>query len=216
MIVEPEKIQSVTVSIVSLSICHEVMGLYAMILIFWMVSFKPALLLSSFTFIKRLFSSSLLSAIRMVSSIYLRLMIFTLAILIPTWDWSSLAFHMLYSAYKLNKQGDNTQLWHTSFWVLNQFVVPFPVLTLLLDLHRFLPRQVRWSGILISLRIFCSLLWSTQPKYFMGPLLCVLCNIRYISVNGISSFIFQNVTLYLGSFLFILVEIFVFKSFSYL
>ena len=54
----------------------------AMILVFWMLSFKPPFSLSSFTFIKRLFSSSLLSAIRVVSSAYLRWLIFLLAILI--------------------------------------------------------------------------------------------------------------------------------------
>ena len=64
------KIKSFTVAIVSLSICHEVMGLGAMILVFRMLSFKTAFSLSSFTFIKRLFSSSLLSAIRVVSSAY--------------------------------------------------------------------------------------------------------------------------------------------------
>ena len=58
-------------------------GTRAMILVFWMLSIKPIFSLSSFTFIKRLFSSSLLSAIRMVSSTYLRLLIFLLAILIP-------------------------------------------------------------------------------------------------------------------------------------
>ena len=51
--------------------CHEMMGPDAMILVFWMLSFKPAFSLSSFTFIKRLFSSSLLSAIRVLSSAYL-------------------------------------------------------------------------------------------------------------------------------------------------
>ena len=61
VILEP-KIKSVTVSIVSPSICHEVMGPDAMILVFWMVSFKPGFSPSSFTFIKRLFSSSSLSA----------------------------------------------------------------------------------------------------------------------------------------------------------
>ena len=65
-----------------LSISHEVMGLDAMILVFWMLSFRPTFSLSSFTFIQRLFSSSL-SAIRVVSSAYLRLLIFFLAILIP-------------------------------------------------------------------------------------------------------------------------------------
>ena len=54
------------------------MGSNATILVFWMWSFKPAFLLSSFTFIKRLFSSSLLSAFRMVSSAYLKSLIFSL------------------------------------------------------------------------------------------------------------------------------------------
>ena len=51
-------------------ICREVMGPDAMILVFWMLSFRPTFSLSSFIFIKRLFSSSLLSAIRVVSSAY--------------------------------------------------------------------------------------------------------------------------------------------------
>ena len=75
-----------------------------------MLSFKPTLTLSSFTFIKRLFNSSSLSAIRVVSSAYLKLLIFLLAILIQACASSSPAFHMMYSAYKLNKQGDNISL----------------------------------------------------------------------------------------------------------
>ena len=66
------------------SICCEVMGPDAMILVFWMLSFKLAFSLSSFTFIKRLFSSSSLSAIKVVSSAYMRLLVFLLAILIST------------------------------------------------------------------------------------------------------------------------------------
>ena len=58
VILEPPKIKSVTVSTISPSICHEVMGLDAMILVFWMLSFKQTFSLSSFTFIKRLFSTS--------------------------------------------------------------------------------------------------------------------------------------------------------------
>ena len=73
VILEPPKIKSVTVSIVSPSLCHEVMGLDAMIFVYLMLSLKPAFSLSSFIFIKRLFSS-LLSDIRVVSSAYLRLM----------------------------------------------------------------------------------------------------------------------------------------------
>ena len=109
VILEPKKIKAVTVSIVSPSISHEVMGLDAMILVFWMLSFKPAFSLSSFTFIKRLFSSSSLSAIRVVFSAYLRLLIFLPSILIPACASSSLTFHMIYSAYKLDKQGDTIQ-----------------------------------------------------------------------------------------------------------
>ena len=56
--------KSVTVSIVSPSIYHEVMGPDAMILVFLMLSFKPAFSLSSFTFIKSLLSSSSLFAIK--------------------------------------------------------------------------------------------------------------------------------------------------------
>ena len=83
------------------------LGLDAMILVFWMLSFRPTFSLSSFTFIKRLFSSSLLSAIRVVSSACLRLLIFLPATLIPACASSSPAFLMMYSACKLNKQGDS-------------------------------------------------------------------------------------------------------------
>ena len=54
VILVPPKIKSLTVS-VSPSICYEVMGPNAMILVFWMLSFKPTFSLSSFTFIKRFF-----------------------------------------------------------------------------------------------------------------------------------------------------------------
>ena len=87
-----QKIKSETVPTVSPSICHEVMGPDAMILVFWMSSFKPTFSLSSFTFIKRLFSSSSLSAKRMVSSAYLRLLIFLPAVLIPPCASSCPAF----------------------------------------------------------------------------------------------------------------------------
>ena len=104
VILESRKIKSDTVYTISPSIYHEVMEPDAMILVFWMLSFKPTFSLSSFTFIKRLFSSSLLSAIRVVSSAYLRLLIFLQAILIQACASSSPAFHMLYSAYKLKSR----------------------------------------------------------------------------------------------------------------
>ena len=165
VILEPRKIKSATVSTVSPSMCHEVMGPDAMILVFWMLSFKPTFSLSSFTYIKRLLSSSSVSATRVVSSAYLRLLIFLPAILIPACASSSPAFHMMNSAYKLNNQGNNIQPWCTPFLIWNQSVVPCPVLTVASwPAYRFLKRQVRWSGIPISFRIFHSLLWYTQSK----------------------------------------------------
>ena len=156
VILEPKVIKSLTVSTVSPSICLEVMWLDAMILVFWMLSFKSTFH-SSFTFMKRLFSSSLLSAMRVVSSAYLRLLIFLPANLIPACASSSLAFHMINSAYKLNKQGDNMQPWSTSFTIWNKSIVPCPVLTVASwPAYRFLRRQAMWSGILITLRIFHS------------------------------------------------------------
>ena len=146
---------------------HDVMGPDAMIFVFWMLSFKPTFSLSSFTFIKRLFSSSSLSAIRVVSSAYLRLLIFHPEILTPACASSSQGFLMMYSAYKLNKQGDNIQPWYTPFPIWNWFVVPCPcpVLTVASwPAYKFLKMQIRWSGIPTSFRIFHSLLWSTQSK----------------------------------------------------
>ena len=126
VILEPRKIKPATVSP---SICHEVMGPDAMIFVFWMLSFKSTFSLSAFTFIKGLFSSSSLSTIRVVSSAYLRLSIFLLAIFILACASSSPAFPMMYSTYKLNKQGDNIQPWRTPFPIWNQSVVPCPILT---------------------------------------------------------------------------------------
>ena len=128
VILEPKKVKSVTVSIVSPYICREVMGLDAMILVFLMLSFKPVSPLSSF--IKRLFSSSSLSAIRVVSSAYLKLLIFLLAILIPACASSSLAFHMMHFVYKLNRvtvysldvllsQFETSPLFHIQFQLLH-------------------------------------------------------------------------------------------------
>ena len=155
VILESKKRKSAIVSTVSLSICHEVMGLDAMILVYWMLNFKPAFSFSSFTFIKRFFSSFLLSAIRVVSSAYLRLLIFLLAILIPAYASSSLTFLMMYSACKLYKQRENIQPWHAPFPIGNQSIVPCLVPTVASwPAYRFLKRQVRWSVIPISLKIF--------------------------------------------------------------
>ena len=111
--------------------CHEMMGPDMMILGFWILSFKPAFSLSFLSFIKRFFSFASLSPFRVVSSAYLRLLIFLLANLIPAYASSSLGFHVMHSAYKLNKQGDNIQSSHTPFPILNQSVVPCPVPTVI-------------------------------------------------------------------------------------
>ena len=76
VILEPKKLKSATVSTVYPSICYEVMGLDAIILVFRMLSFKLTFSLYSFTFIKSLFCSSSLFAIMVVSSAYLRILIF--------------------------------------------------------------------------------------------------------------------------------------------
>ena len=95
-ILEPTKIKSVTLSTFAPSSRREMMGPDAMILVFGflfflMLSFKPAVSLSSFTLIKRLFSSPSLSNFRIISSAYLRWLIFLLAVLIPACNSSSLA-----------------------------------------------------------------------------------------------------------------------------
>ena len=82
----------------------------------------------------------------------------------------------MYSAYKLNKQGDNIQPWCTPFLIWNQSVVPCSVLTVYSwPGYRFLKRQVRWSGIPISFRILHSSLWSTQSKTLAWTLISHEC-----------------------------------------
>ena len=136
VILEPKKIKAVIVSFVSPSICHEVVVPDAMIYGFWMLSFKPALLLSSFTFIKRLFSSSSLSATKVVSYAY------SPSNLDSSLSSSSLAFCMMYLVYKLNKQGDNIQPWRTPFPIWNQSVVLWLVLTVFSwPAYRFFRKQ---------------------------------------------------------------------------
>ena len=142
---EPKKIKFVFT--VSPSICYEVMGPDAMILVFWMLSFKPTFSLSPFTFIKR---RSSLSAISVVSFAYLKLLIFLPTVLIAACASSSPAFHMMYSAYKLNKQGDSVQPCRAPLPVWNQSVAPCPVSTVASwPVYRFLRRQVR-CGLVFS------------------------------------------------------------------
>ena len=152
------------------AICHEVMGPDAMILVFWMLSFKPPFSLSSFTFHQEALSSSLLSPMRVVSSAYLKLLIFLPAILIPACASSSPTFLRMYSTYKLNKQGDNIQPWNTPFPIWKQSVVPCSVLTVAFWLHIDFSRGRSDGLVFTSLSEFstvccdpyCQRLWHSQ------------------------------------------------------
>ena len=212
---EPQKIKSVTVSIVSAPIGHEVMGLGAMILVFSILSWGQ-LFTCLFKFLQGtpqfLFAFYLLHGVVSISEVF----DISLCILIPAcasssppfsmmkcekWKWKLLShvwlqphrrYHlwnslgqytgvgsisllqgifpmkgscMMYTAYKLNKQSDNTQSWHNAFPNWKKSVIPCLVLSLISwPADWFLRRWVRWSCIPISLRILQSLLWSTGSK----------------------------------------------------
>ena len=84
-----------------------------------------------------------------------------------TWQsWFQLVLHRVqHFTYVLciHKQGDNIQSWRIPFPIWNQSIVPCLVLTVASwPAYRFLRRQVRWSGIPTSLRIFHSFLWFSQ------------------------------------------------------
>ena len=153
MILEAKNIKSVTVSTFSPSICHEVMGHDDMILVFecWTLS---QLSHSSFSPISR---GSLVPLHFLPLEWYLHICgcRHFLAILIPDCNSFSPTFHMIYSAYNLNKQGDNMQLYHTLFSILNLSLAQCKVLTVVSWFkYLFLRSQVRWAGIPFSLRIF--------------------------------------------------------------
>ena len=163
------------------------MGPDAMIFFFWMLSFKPAFSVSSFIFIKRLFSFSSLSAIKAVSSPYLWELTFLMAILISACESSNPVFHIMYSAYKLNKESDSIQLWCTPFPIWKQCAVPCQVLTVAsYPVYRLLRRQVRWSeqkrtdntslwqGIMVKVKVtqlwlLFATQWSIQSMEFSRP-----------------------------------------------
>ena len=163
VILEPKKVESVTISTVSPSICHEVMGPDAMILVFWMLSFKPAFSLAAFTFIKSLFSSSSLSAIRVMPYAYVRLLIFLSAIFIPPYPTYDPAFCLRYSA-KVKYIG-----WQHA--ALIHFFPNFKSVCCSMSSSNCcsltciqVSQEAGRCGIPLSLRIFHSLLWSTQSK----------------------------------------------------
>ena len=106
------------------------------------------------------------SVIRVMSPAYLRLLIFLLATLIHVCASSSPAIHMMYCKCKLNKQSANTQPWRSPVRIVNQSIVPIPVITMASwPPYRFLRRRERWPGIPVYLRIFHSLLWPTAKGF---------------------------------------------------
>ena len=115
---------------------------------------------------------------------YLRLLIFLQAVLIPSCDSFSQVFRMLFSAYKLNKQGDHIQPFCTPFPILNQSIVSCPVLTVVSwPAYKILRRQVGWSYIPFTLGIFpvcCDLQsvsysqWSTSRYFSQIPFFSLL------------------------------------------
>ena len=135
VILQPRKIKSATVSP---SICHEVMGPHAMILVFWMLSFKPTFSLSFFTFIKRHFTFCHKGGIICISEV--------IDISPGNLD-SSLCFFQP----SVSQAGLFLFLFGTVYCSMSSS-------------NWFLKRQFRWSSIPISFRIFHSLLWSTQSK----------------------------------------------------
>ena len=144
VILVPKKMKSVTASTFQPSTYREVIGPVSMILVVQILSCNPAFSLSYFALIKRFLSYSPVSAIRVVSSAYLSLLLLLPAILIPDGESSSPAFHMMYSACKLNNQRDNIQPCHTLFPIIKQSAVPSLVLTVpSWPGYRFLRRQVR-------------------------------------------------------------------------
>ena len=74
----------------------------------------------------------------------------------------------MYSACKLNKQGDIIQPWRIPFPIWNQSIVPYPGLTVASWLaYRFLRRQIRWYSI---------------PKFKNFPQFFVIHTVRGFSI----------------------------------
>ena len=135
--------------------CHD--------LCFLNVEFNPAFSLCLFTFIKKLFNSTSFLPLgwyhlHIWGYWYFSWQSWFQLMLHPAWHFTWCTLHI-----SSNKQGDNILPWFTPFPILSQSIVPCLVL-LLLDCVQVSRRQVRWSSIPISLRIFHSLLWSTQSK----------------------------------------------------
>ena len=125
-------------------ICHDVMGPYAMIFVFWMLSFKPAFSLSSFTFIKRLFSFSLLSAIRVVLTV----------LTVASWpEYRFLKRHVRWSGIPISWRIFHSLLWSTQskalVWSIKQMFF--------------------WNSLAFSMIQWMFAIWSLVPLPFLNP-----------------------------------------------
>ena len=167
VILEPPKIKSVTAFTFSPSIFHEVMGPVAMISIFW-------IFVSSQLFQSPLSPSSKDSLVPLHFLPLKRYHLHIWGCWYFSWhSWFQLVIHPAwYFAWCILHRSEISRVTIYSLLVLlSQFswVVPWLILTVASwPEYRFLRKQVRWSGIPISLRIFHSLLWSAEsksPKY---------------------------------------------------
>ena len=170
-----------------------------------MLSFKPTFSLSSFALISLVILLFLKIGVMSFAYLMTQWCIFFPAILILACASFSPALHMMYSAYKLNKLGDNIQPWCTPFPIWNQSVVPCPVLTISSWwAYRFLRKQVRWSAIPITWRIFLYFVFLyffalvTEEGFLIPPCYSLeLCSQMGISFLFFFDFSFSSFLTYL-------------------
>ena len=206
VILESKKMKSDTVSTFPPSICHEGLGPDTIISFFWMLSFKPVFSLSSFIFIKR---SSVPLHFLPLEWYHMHIRgcwYFSHNLNSSLWV-TQLSICMMYSAYKLNKQGDNTQPWCTPFPIWNQSIFPCPVLTVpSCPAYRLLRRQITWSGISISktITVCCDphsqrlqhSQFSRIPWFLKIPLLFLWSSICWHLISGSSAFSKSSLYIY--------------------
>ena len=127
---------------------------------------------------------SFLSAISVVSSAYLRLLIFLPGVLIPACASSILAFHIMYSACGLNKQGDNIQPWRTTpLLIWNQSIVLCPVVTVASwPAYRFLRMYIIMYKMLVKIWMVkgcCDMVSDANEEHAIGQQrkVCSRCNV---------------------------------------
>ena len=113
----------------------------------------------------------------------------------------------MYSAYKLNKQDDTIQPWRTPFPIWNQSV-PCPVLNVASwPAYRFLKRQVRWSGITVSFRIFCDY-HKTYIKH------TIVTKFTFVTISVIYKTLHFYVLLFITYFILLILKLICFTLYS--